>query len=71
MSKIVQKKGWSSPNFRRWKLIRCVFKILRIFRLLPGLPAAAWAAVPQTHARRTVRHLGKNRLRTTRQLGED
>ena len=33
--KIVPKKG--SPKLRRWKLIRCVFIILRIFYPLPGL----------------------------------
>ena len=36
----------------------CIHKIAD-FRPLPGLPAAAWAAVPQAHARRTVGHLGK------------
>ena len=41
------------------ELIRCVFIILRIF--LP-LPAAAWAAVPQAHAWRTVRQLGKKHI---------
>ena len=57
---IFPKKGWPRPVFRRWKSIRFVFIILRIFGPLPGLPALAWAAVPQAHALRTVRHLAKN-----------
>ena len=62
MYKIVPKKGWSSPKFCRWKLIRCVFIIMRMIRPLHGLPVAAWAAIPQAHARRTVGHLEKKNI---------
>ena len=34
MSNIVSKRRLVPPNFRRWKLIRCVFIILWIFRPL-------------------------------------
>ena len=67
VSKIVPQKRLVI-DFRRWKLIRCVFISLRIFRLLPGLPG------PLYHRRmRGGRWCTseKNHLRTTRQLGDN